>query len=416
MKFIIFILFAFFLSLKIQAAEVGMSFLDAIKKIESTDTRVESEMSVVDAAKADSLSKKALFLPSLSLNAAKTKNQITDAKYTSGEAVAKLNLFSFGADFKAAQAAWWAVDKSEAGLKKVKLSIQNECFAAILAYLVAKLQLELEANVLEIKNESLKVAREKFNKGLSSEEDFLMAQVEVANAESAYHDLVTSFENKKGTLVTLLGDDKISSEWPINEKNVSLLKQKILNRPSSAQSRPDLIELALNAKQQESLSSSAFRRVLPRLDLSLNRGFSQIESGKRQWETTATLNLTIPLFDRFSDYAAYSYQRSIELVAKNNLERAKKNMQIELGTLEKNLTEAQSSFQGREQTLKVSRKLYQSNFARFKNGRSSFNDLAQDQARFIQSEQLAIEGKKQLHQAFADLCFAQGQEIYNCFL
>lgn len=132
-------------------AEAALGFLEAIKKIESTDSRVESEMSVVEAAKADSLSKKALFLPSLSLNAAKTENQITNAKYTSGEAVAKLNLWSFGADFKAAQAAWWGVDKSEAALKKVKLNIQNEAFTAILNYLVAKLQLELESNILEIK-------------------------------------------------------------------------------------------------------------------------------------------------------------------------------------------------------------------------------------------------------------------------
>ena len=167
---------------------------------------------------------------------------------------------------------------------------------------------------------------------------------------------------------------------------------------------------------QESLSSSNFRRILPRLDLSLNRGFTQLESGPRQWETTATLNLTIPLFDRFSDYAAYSNQRSVEIVAKNNLKRAKKNMQIELASLEKNLVETQKSYFGREQTLKISRKIYQSNFSRFKLGRSSFNDLAQDQARYIQSEQLAIEGKKQLHQAFAQLCFAQGQEIYNYLL
>ncbi len=123
------------------------------------------------------------------------------------------------------------------------------------------------------------------------------------------------------------------------------------------------------------------------------------------------LSLTIPISDQLNEYSNYTQavnQAGQASVQKSFLIRALVP-QFESAKL-KFLNSLDSTLR-REKNLSVSRKRYDDNFSRFKQGRVTVNDLLIDQNRLSDAELLAIESWYNLHLNFERLCHANGLSV-----
>jgi outer membrane protein TolC len=167
----------------------------------------------------------------------------------------------------------------------------------------------------------------------------------------------------------------------------------------------------------------AWGKILPSLDLNLTYGYSKSDANAPVvtemppgsfWSGAATLTLTIPLFDRLTNYSSYQAQIHTKALAEIDLDRTRRNAESEWRTARDTLLVALRTAKSRDETLAVSRRLYQDNLLRFRKGLVDANELSVDQERSYNAELFAIRGWSGLHTSFARLCHAMGLRVERC--
>lgn len=411
-----------------QAAESSLTFEQAIDQIINRSTDVSTQTSQVGETNAAGITARTAFFPNISLQLARTVNQdnalLQRTASSSLSAIGKWNLFRFGADVKGWQAAAESEDSETLALADAILKSEG----AAVQLLVAEVQAEREARVLsEIvrkENELLKIGRERYARGLLPLQEVDKIAVDTENAGAKLADTEIRASTAKANLKAQLGQDSIEAEWPWAEKFRQLQvdpkrRATVLGKEDEIPERPDVRAALKNLESQEDRASAKVRQALPSLDSQFTYATYGLVTNPQtgtylnpNW--TASLVISIPLFDQLAGYSSARVQYFEKEKASAELEKVQRNAQADLRSSREAFETALSTAIAREKTVQLSRKLYNDSLARFRLGRMNANELSLDESRLTDSELLATAGWAQAHLALTRLCHSRGLRVRDC--
>jgi outer membrane protein TolC len=390
-----------------------LSFEQALDQIMGRDTDIKGEQKLLESSEIETFSKKMAFAPDLTVSSTKRKTYNTESSTKGLSATSTINISKFGADYYDLKAGEYFEISQKSTVDDTFLKSQSEAIETLLNYIENHYLVDILKRQYAVNLSSLKTANNRYKKGFSSRQDVQKIRVDADNTLATLEDAEIKLERVKASLKTLIGKDVVKVSWPwINffkkKLYLSMLKEKekISNVPSYT-----VIENRMLANK--ALSTSLKRSMLPTLDLSVGYGYTDT-IGVKDYEWTSLLTLTIPLFNKYSDYSSYKTQAARSLVNEYQLIEKKRNIVSNWTSDKKNFLKSLKTAKNREKTLRISRKLYQDNFKRFRNGKITVNDLLVDQNRLLRSEQLNVHGWHQVHQKFYGYCHSLGKKISSC--
>lgn len=389
-------------------------FTQAVDKIVKRDPRIGSGKALVQAAKWNRISNNLYFLPTLSMDGSRSLSRSDGESTTTHSAnfTAGVNLLKFGADYQTGKAAKYDWRSQKSAYSETVVQVENDAIKRLLDFIFQKKNNEIQHKILKINQDALQIARARFKQGLLPGQEVLKVEVDFGNARARLKSADQGLSSAQGALESRLGEKYQGSSWPWMERLKKVSKEKL--SASSIRQRPRLKQLEWDLKSAKASSSAAFRSIFPTLDLSVSYGYLR-RFGLSNWQWQGAVTLTIPLFERASDYAAFQRARAQKMVKDAELRLFKRDLENQNRADQENFNIALETALERERIVQLSRKLYKDNQKRFSGGRVSANELAQDQSRLLESEKLAADGWQTVHQQFADLCAGMGLRIQSCF-
>lgn len=401
------------------AAETPIAFEDAIKGIVDRSTSVGIQQSNLDSTEARNLSSKFALLPSLSAEASHTVSDASGSRTTRRGlgAVASLNLFKFGSDFSAMAAAGAENRSQSHQLADTILKAEAEAVRVVVAYVQAALEVETIKGISGIRDEALKIAKERYGRGLMAAQEVEKLSVDLDNSKARVSDAELALVAASAELQTLLGHANVATSWPwkewlSNEKSFGAIAEADLAK------RPDWLAASEKVEGARQRKDQAWGKIFPSLDASFGYGYYKNEGGSfpdssgPEWR--GALTLTVPLFDRLENLGSYRAAIESRKIAELELEKVRRTAKSELESNVKNCLVAVRTAKLRDQTLATSDKLYRDNLQRFRRGLVPANDLFVDQDRLNDSHLNAIRGWAVAHTAFSRWCQTTGRRLQAC--
>jgi outer membrane protein TolC len=396
------------LSAQVSSPDAGLTFAQAWDQILKRNLRVQTQALSVDLIAQKRLLAIGAFIPTLAIQSSDNRGTAYYPPQRSLGLVAGVNLFRSGADLDGLSAV--EMDRRSAQQKLFsETQVAEEEAAQALTQVIARVQQRrLVEKIAKLKLDSLRVAQERFKQGLLPQQEVDKVLVDVENSQARLTDQVSSEVTARGTLETLLASSDIRIEWP--------WRQILVEGPKLEQIAFDLSQRPDWRSSQAAVQAEHLRRrrtvklMLPSLDLNATYGTADVtDLGRRDW--SSSLVLTIPLFEGFKNYAAFGTQDLNYQGALIQSEAIRRSAPIELENFRHSYQAARDSALLREKTAKLTERLFEDNFLRFKMGRATANDLAFDQNRLFESELLAVDGWTNAHLSFVRLCHALGRYV-----
>ncbi|MGZ3745530.1 MAG: TolC family protein [Pseudobdellovibrionaceae bacterium] len=394
------------------------SIATAVKKIEE----VQSKESLLRSAELAHTQAQMRFLPDLSLTGTQSEaGPGWDQRngFKSYGLRSNWNLFHFGGDYFYFKSTDLTTESLRWDLKNTKLTMESTISEKALDYIATHLETEIRKKITEAQKNFLSIAEKRYAKGILSKQELDQITIDFKNSEAHLTDAQLAEFQAKASLKTYLGDVEIQTDWPWLS---SLRKFPQKNISFKVQNHPEWQFLENKARASEYTQKSNFADIMPSLDLSLSytreNGSLTGDLTENPWTTQwmSAVTLTIPLFSRLENYTLYRQAAESKLRADLDLQRSTRDLDAQWKVSENDFRNQLASVLIREQTLKISNNLYQDNLRRFQAGRSTANDLLNDQDRLYQSELLAIQGWKAVHLSYIRLCHAMGELVTECKL
>jgi len=399
--------------LLLPASGHAMTFSEAVKTIVDRNPDVAIQRSTVAATADGNLSSRLGWLPTLSLEASHAKTDMYGLESTRQGVggTASLNLFKFGADAAAFNAAGSEVATQEKLLEDTLIRTEAEAVATIATLLQGEMEVEVSKEILGTREEALEIARERYKRGLLAQQEVDKFSVDYDNAKARLSDSEVSLATSRADLEALLGNADVEREWPWKE---ILVKKKF--EGLDYQQRPDWLAASEKVAAARSRRNEALGKLFPSLDLGLTYGYYVNRGGMdvtgTEWR--GQIGVSIPIFDKFENLGSYRASMETEKIAEWQREKIKRVAKNELDSLAKSYDIAIATAQLRDKTMATSRRVYKDNLARFKRGLVSANDLFLDQDRLLDSQVNQIRGWASAHTTFAKLCQAAGRRLDAC--
>jgi outer membrane protein TolC len=334
------------------------------------------------------------------------------------ELQADLNVFRFGADYALLKAAQNDEAQEKELLSNTVLQTEEQAVEALVGAIQARLELDVLQRQVKVRNESLKIAQERYDRGFLADQEVRKVLIDASNAQSRLSQSEISSFNADATLRSLLGAQPIEVRWPwkqilTNEKVDTLTRQfelKLSDRPdwSAAQAR-------VNANEYR--QSRNYRLMLPSVDTSITYGYYRypfdagVPNGPA-WQ--GALLVTIPIFDHLVNLSNARSQAHLARQAEFQKVQVERNAEAQVSAAKQSLLRAVKSALERESTLSKSVNLYQDSLRRFQNGRADTNEMLLDQTRVLDTELLAISGWSDAHLALVRFCHSFGKRVSEC--
>ncbi|MEZ4752171.1 MAG: efflux RND transporter permease subunit [Bdellovibrionota bacterium] len=395
-----------------------LAFQEALSTIVERSTRVNQQTSVLDATRASNVPADLVYLPKLSLGAdyeIGKKYLGSNESRTGGlNATAELNLFKFGADRNAQNRAHAENAVQEDLLKDSVLKAEDDAVSAIIGLTRAERQRDIRERSTKIREDALRIAEERFKKGLLAKQEVDKVRIERDNATATLKDAEAAVISARASLTALLGHADIVAEWPFQQ---SLYKGKQLTEESTDQlkKRPDWQAAEHRLEASEYYADETFGNILPSLDLSGSYGYQKSFSGSGEGSTwSAGISLSIPLFDGLSRLSTHREKVYLKSAAEWGLENTRRQAKSEWESAKGAFTIALETAKVRDQTVQIAEKLYNANLQRFQRGLTNVNDLILDQDRLFNAELLRVSGWANAHLSFTQLCHATGKRLADC--
>jgi len=386
----------------------------AVRKIEEVQSK-ESELRSAELTRTQS---QARFLPDLSLTGtyAEVGPEWEDRSVSRSYGLrSNWNLFRFGGDYYFYKSADLTTESLRWDLRATKIRLEETISGKALDYIASHLETEIRKKITDAQKNYFGIAEKRYNKGILSKQELDQITIDLKNADARLTDAQLAEFQAKEDLNIYLTDMDISASWPWMNQLKKLTKQTLTFK---VQNHPEWQFLQNKVEASEYDKKSKFSDILPSVDLSLTyvnqRGLITNDVWETQWVGGVTL--TIPIFDRLVDYTAYRQAAESRLRTDLDLQRSGRDLEAQWKVSENNFRAQLESAIVREQTLKISNNLYQDNLRRFQAGRSTANDLLNDQERLYQSELLSVQGWKAAHTSYIRLCHATGQLVTECKL
>ncbi|MBI4405185.1 MAG: TolC family protein [Deltaproteobacteria bacterium] len=407
-------LFLLCISFQLLAAEGSLSFEQALTAIVEQSPVVASQRAIQEAASARSLPSRLALLPSLSAEASTTRSTDSAQSGRGLNATAQLNLFRFGADYADMRAASAEVAREGLRTEDAILKAEAEGVRVLVAFIQSRRELEILKQMVKVREESVRIAQERYRRGLMASQESDKVVVDRDNERARLKDSEASAARATADLAAALGSHAVLAEWPWKESLNS--RRDILEKETSSLSqRPDWRAEEKKVEAARLRKRQAWGKMFPSVDANIKYGYFQqqnADQGGSQW--SGGVVLSIPLFDRLTNFSAYKGLVHDESSAQANLEKIRREAKSEWESAKASFQFSLDSATVRESTLAISRKLFQDNFSRFQRGLVSADDLLIDYRRLYDSESLTIAGWATAHTQFTKLCHSIGMRVSKC--
>ncbi len=401
-----------FLSLPAHATTVpteSVSFAQAFEAIVQRDLTLKGASLGVDSAEASRLKSIGAFTPDLAV-VVQDKREAEPLVHTRSAALtASVNLFRSGADVAGVRASNRAVDASREDLLAQRQKTELATVQVLTTLLSALRQVEIQKKLVRIQSDLLRVSRERFQRGLLPRQESDRIQIDLENANASLANSETELIAAQSAFTAALGANKtLDLEWPWKKKIASSTELDSLT--FDIEKRPDYRSANFSIDSARLSKWQAAGRLLPSVDLTGSYGnFNLDQEGRHDWSTM--VRLTIPLFERFQGWSSYRVASINETQGEFNREAVLRNAPAEFVSLKRSFIAARDSALLREKTALMSEDLFSDALKRFQLGRTNVNDLAIEQRRLLESQQLEIQGWAEAHRDLTRLCHALGRFV-----
>lgn len=399
------------LGASVESTSRALSFLDAYRLILDRNIRIDTQRLTLESSEQQKKARIGAFAPSLALEWSEVRGgePVVDARQT-GALVGRMNLFRSGGDVAALKAADGDLRSQKEKLLSETQGAQEDAVQTLTQVIARTMQKRIIQRILVLKQDSLRVAKERFDRGLLPQQEVEKVRIEVENARARLTDAETTEIEARATLRTLLGSDDIIIEWPL--KSLVSEEESLQTRDFSLESRADWRAALAAVDAEKWRKRQSVTSFLPSLDLTASYGNQDLSlPDRRDWSTVLTLS--IPIFDSLRSWTNYQTQSLSYEIAQRRAELVRRQASAEVESLRQTFKAARESALSRERTARVTEKLFTDNLQRFRLGRASVNELAIDQDRLLQSQLLEVEGWLQAHLSYVRLCHALGSNQFS---
>jgi outer membrane protein TolC len=391
----------------------ALSFSEAYERMLDRNLDVQSQQLNVEIYNAKKLARVGAFTPQINLVANETQQTTSDIypfqAQPSAAITGSANLFRSGTDFAALRGASNDIEASRENLQNEKLKAEDDAVLTLIEFIKRTRESELISQIVKLKEESVKIARERYSRGLLAQQEVDKTQIDLDNSQARLVDANVALAAARANVSSRLGAfQNVNLDWPwkgliISGSRPEGLEFKLENRPDFRASLQ-----TLEAEGWRRHAARAF--LLPSLDLTASYGSADLsDRGRHDW--SAALILKIPLFEQFAGYSAARLQTLVKNQAEIAREVVTRNAGIEVESYRRGFSEARESAVAREKTSKLTQRLFTDNLQRFRLGRASANELTFDQNRLLEAQILEVEGWAGAHLSFVRLCHALGHRV-----
>lgn len=400
------------------ATERALRFDEAVAQILRRSTSLGLQQTSADSAAAQRISAAMSFTPTLTAEGKESTSKLgTSASAAASrqiEGTATLNILRFGADFANLMAADDLVESQRLLVEAKTLSVEDSAVRALLDAIERRKELGLYKQISDSQQELLLIAQQRYARGLLPVQEVDKLTIDLANAQARAKDAGIRETEARFALANLLGDSDVEADWPWEQRLRGAKTDPTLREPYSETKIPSWGAAKAKLSAQENLVSRDLRLFLPSIDSSFSYGYYKTAlSSSAQPGWTGTISFTWPIFSGYKDFTTYRVQVYAREAAAIALEQSARDARAEWQTSKYSFDLALSTAIARDRTVELSRKAYQGNYARFKSGRLSANELFVDRARMFESELLAVQGWAAAHLAYMRLYHALGRRLTN---
>ncbi len=411
--------FAFFLALnligsKLWAAEnlTPLGFQEAYRKILDLSLRVDTQKNQIDIAKAQSLKPLGQFTPQLSLVFKEMQAGDPRVELRPLNLLASMNLFRFGADALELKSSKLNSNSQAEKLRTEKMGAEEDALFSLFTLIRLQSAYDVFLGISNSRSELVRIAEERYHKGLLAQQEVDKIRIDFENAKAREADAFNELEDAKSKVASQLGAEWASKVWPWTEKLKSIGAR--FAEEFKIENHPLYVSAQLSEAAAQNYARAQQRKLLPSIDLSFSYGSADLTNTTPLGSANTyagSLALSLPLFEQFNSYSNYKQAESLSAQASSLRSLVVRELAPQFETSKKRWLNSLDSTLRRERNLAVSRKLYEDNFSRFKQGRVSVNDLLIDQTRLSDAELLAIEAWFNLHVNYERLCHAKGFSV-----
>ncbi len=402
------------------AAPAAPGFDEALRRILDRSTAIAIQRARIEQTIATNLPTRFYLLPSVGVSAEQSRAWLDGTDPYSSRQVAltgSVNLFRFGSDYFRRRSASSEEEAQRALLSNTTLETERAGVAALVGWIRSQREVVILKAIRQSQLELHQILRERFQRGLVAEQEVLKLGVDLDNSASEIANAEIQLFDARSALLALLGDEQVQDQWAWRERLVAA-------RPAAAadadrallEQRPDWQAAEARLRSADYAKSSSFWRLFPSLDAS----GSWVLHNQREPEvalptgSSVTLSLSLPLFDRLTNWGTYRAQAQDAAAADAALEQVRRNARSEWESARFSFETALRTALSREKTVGIAQRLFQDGLKRFRAGRATANELAIDRDRELRSELLAIQGWANAHVEFTRFCHAQGKSVFSC--
>ncbi len=328
-----------------------------------------------------------------------------------------LNLFRFGGDYFGYKSADFFYESARWDLQSTRLALEETVAVKILDLIARHQETDIRSKLLESQSNYSDVAQRRYEKGILPQQELNKLLIDKSIAEARLKDAELAEHQAQQNLKVYSKSLQIETDWPW----LTLLK-KILRQDFKfdVQNHPQWKFLKNKADADASFLQAKKADLWPSLDMTLGyqkqTGLVTTGLPEGQWfsQWSGLITLTIPLFSRYEGMATSKLALETQARSEMALRKTSRELESQWAIAEKDFRVQLTSAVAREKTLQISRGLYQDNLHRFQTGRSSANDLFNDQDRLYQTELLAIQGWYSVHVSYIKLCHSLGLMTDQC--
>lgn len=397
----------------IDHATTDLDFTSSLNKVISRSTDISISELNVKVVRSRNIPSRLAFLPTLSLIGSVP---LADNPFNSPQTFAislQWNLFRWGADYFGLRAAHLNEDSQKFAVDSTVLSTEQDAVQVIITKIQRVKEVDIYSKIVKSQTELCKIAQERYKRGFLPLQEVQKVTVDLANSKASLADSRISEMQARARLENLLGQANIVIDWPWIDQFKAGRGSALINEEFQLAQRPDWQAAQKDVQSQTEKLSQNWRLLLPSLDTQISYGsYSGYFGTFAGW--VGTISVTVPLFDQLKAYSTAKAQSYLKATSEMKMEKIQRDAKSQWQSSRVNFQTAMESVLAREQTLELSKKLYQDNLRRFQAGRITANDLTIDRTRMNSAELFAVQGWSAVHINFAELCHSLGYRVTTC--
>ena len=269
-----------------------------------------------------------------------------------------------------------------------KVSLISQVKQSFYGALLAQESLELMQQIYDNAEKNYERTLQRYNVGKASEQEMLRAKVNLMNAEPS----VSSAENvvtlSKWQLKALMGinlETEIDVMGNLDEYASELL---LMDTPTDLRDNSTLQQFGIQLKQLDATLKMQKYQYIPTLAASIGYNYMAMGNNKLSWHpnSTASLSLSIPIFDGFSKH--FNIKQTQKAIDMMNLQKedTERNLRIAMKNYTDQMELCLKNFDAAKNTVDLAQKSYQITEKMYETGKVTLVELNDAQLALTQSQ------------------------------